>query len=126
MRPAPPGADGFLVWKTAPGRDPTEVDMDDLSGKIAVITGGASERGIGRATAALLAQHGAKVVVADVQESALDLAVKNLRTSGADAIGVVTDVADFASVERLANAAYDHYGRVDIAFFNAGIGGGIN
>jgi NAD(P)-dependent dehydrogenase (short-subunit alcohol dehydrogenase family) len=100
--------------------------MDDLSGQVAVITGGGSERGIGRATGTLLAEHGAKVVLADLNKEALDATVDELKGRGHDVIGVPADVADLSSVQNLANQAFDHFGKVDIAFLNAGIGGGGN
>ena len=98
--------------------------MKDLAGKVAVITGGGSDRGIGRATGTLLAEKGMKLVLADVNAEALEATVKDLQGQGIDVIGVPTDVSDFASVKALADAAFDHYGKVHIAFLNAGIGGG--
>src|SRR5262245_16846683 len=93
--------------------------MKDLRGKVAVITGGAS--GIGFATAEALAREGAKLVLADVEERALDAATAKLRAGGADALGVVTDVASRAAVEALADATWKHYGRADVVFNNAGV-----
>jgi NAD(P)-dependent dehydrogenase (short-subunit alcohol dehydrogenase family) len=101
-----------------------EEAMRDLNGKVAVVTGGGGERSIGRATASRLAQEGARVVVADVNEAALGEAVAALRGAGHDVLGVVTDVSDLASVTALADAAWEHFGQVDIAFLNAGVGGG--
>ena len=93
--------------------------MKDLRGKVAVITGGAS--GIGFASAEALAREGAKLVLADIEAETLDAAVTKLRTSGADAIGVRTDVTDRKAVEALAEATWKHYGRGDIVFNNAGV-----
>ena len=93
--------------------------MDELSGKVAVITGGAS--GIGFASAEALAREGTKLVLADVEEAALDAAVAKLRAGGGDAVGVPTDVTDRAAVEALADAAFKHFGRADIVFNNAGV-----
>jgi NAD(P)-dependent dehydrogenase (short-subunit alcohol dehydrogenase family) len=98
--------------------------MRDLDGKVAVITGSGSERGIGKATASLLASQGVKLVLADLNGEALEASVKDLQGHGADVIGVQTDVADYASVKNLATQAFDHFGKVHIAFLNAGIGGG--
>src|SRR3954454_4127385 len=98
--------------------------MDDLAGQVAVITGGGSESGIRSATGNLLAEHGAKIVLADLNKEALDATVEHLTGKGHDVIGVPTDVAELGSVQNLADAAFDHFGRVDIAFLNAGIGGG--
>lgn len=93
--------------------------MENLRGKVAVITGGAS--GIGFASAEALAREGAKLVLADVEEQALEAAAAKLRASGADAIGVVTDVTSRTAVEALADATWKHYGRADVVFNNAGV-----
>lgn len=93
--------------------------MKDFRDKVAVITGGAS--GIGFATAAALAREGAKLVLADVEESALERAVTQLRSGGAQAIGVRTDVGERAQVVALADRAWDEFGAVHIVFNNAGI-----
>jgi NAD(P)-dependent dehydrogenase (short-subunit alcohol dehydrogenase family) len=97
--------------------------MAAVAGKTAVVTGAAGPRSIGRATARLFAAKGARVVLADINEDALNQTVKDLTDEGLDVFGVVTDVASFGSVKALADAAWEHYGRVDIAFLNAGIGG---
>lgn len=93
--------------------------MDDLAGKTAVITGGAS--GIGLATAERLGSEGMTLVLADIEAERLDQAVESLTTAGVDAIGVVTDVTDLASVTALADAAFDHFGAVHVVFNNAGV-----
>ena len=90
--------------------------MQDLRGKVAVITGGAG--GIGRALADAFAAEGMKLVLADVEAPALDAAVAALP----DAVGVVTDVTDPASVRQLADAAYGAYGAVHVLVNNAGVG----
>jgi NAD(P)-dependent dehydrogenase (short-subunit alcohol dehydrogenase family) len=96
----------------------------DFSGKVAVVTGSGADRSIGKATATRFAREGLKVVLADINEAALDKTVAELKDAGHDVLGVPTDVSDFASVTALADAAFGHYGEVDIAFFNAGVGGG--
>ena len=93
--------------------------MDTLNGKGAVVTGGAS--GIGLATAKVLASKGAKVVLADIEQGALDRAVADLRADGAEAHGVICDVRSLEAVEALADAAFDALGQVHIVFNNAGI-----
>lgn len=95
--------------------------MKDLAGKTAVVTGGAS--GIGLAMAERFAMAGMKIVVADVEAPALDTAVDGLTSSGADAIGVVTDVSSIESMEALAAAANDRFGAVHVVCNNAGVGG---
>ena len=88
--------------------------MDDLAGRTAVITGGAS--GIGYATARLLADEGMRLVLADIEPEPLERAA-----AGLDAVAVVCDVGDKASVERLADRAWDECGTVDLVFNNAGV-----
>ena len=85
-----------------------------LDGRVAVVTGGAG--GIGLATVQRLASEGARVVVADVDEEA------GKSSAGAvDGLFVKTDVSNGEAVEYLFRAAHDAYGRIDIAFNNAGI-----
>jgi NAD(P)-dependent dehydrogenase (short-subunit alcohol dehydrogenase family) len=93
--------------------------MDDLTGKVAVITGGAS--GIGLETGRQLADRGARVVLADIEPTALDQAVATLGDQGCEVIGIPCDVADRDAVEALADRAFDAMGAVDIVFNNAGI-----
>ena len=99
--------------------------MQDLEGKVAVVTGGAS--GIGKALARRFVDEGMRVVVADVERGALDATVDELRAprDGADAAdvsGVVTDVTSYASVEALADAVYAAHGAVHVLCNNAGVG----
>jgi len=84
-----------------------------------VITGGAS--GIGLAMAERFAGEGMHLVLADVEESALAAAEERLRSSGAEVLGVVTDVADAAAVETLAETAYERFGAVHVLCNNAGV-----
>ncbi len=93
--------------------------MENLTGKVAVITGGAS--GIGFATARALAAKGARIVIADIEAAALDKAVAALSSSGAKVEGVVCDVANLASVQHLADEAFSKMGAVHIVFNNAGV-----
>ena len=94
--------------------------MKDLQGKVAVITGGAS--GIGRAVADRAAAEGMKIVLGDIEEGPLKEAVNELTGQGADALGLVTDVADAASVRALRDGALDRFGAVHLVHNNAGIG----
>lgn len=94
--------------------------MQELQGKVAVVTGGAG--GIGRALADAFAAEGMRLVLADVEAPALDAAVAELRAAGHDAMGVVTDVTDPSSVRRLADAAFDAHGAVHVLCNNAGVG----
>ena len=96
--------------------------MDQLAGKVAVVTGGAS--GIGRAMGERFAREGMRVVLADVEEPVLTEAVDAIRSTGGDAIGVVTDVTEFESVQALAASALERYDAVHVLCNNAGVGSG--
>jgi NAD(P)-dependent dehydrogenase (short-subunit alcohol dehydrogenase family) len=91
----------------------------DFSGKVAVVTGGGS--GIGRATATAFADAGASVVVADLDDAALDDTVRAIKDAGGEATGAHTDVSQAADVEHMVQTATDTYGGLDVAFNNAGI-----
>jgi NAD(P)-dependent dehydrogenase (short-subunit alcohol dehydrogenase family) len=95
--------------------------MDELSGKVAVVTGGAG--GIGFALASAFAGAGMRLVLADVEEVALDRAVGELRAAGAQALGVVTDVSDAVSVDGLAARTFAEFGTAHVVCNNAGVGG---
>ncbi|MEY2451010.1 MAG: hypothetical protein QOD92_584 [Acidimicrobiaceae bacterium] len=96
--------------------------MERLEGRVAVVTGGAS--GIGRAMGERFGHEGMKVVLADVEAPALEVTVKELQADGIDVMGLVTDVADYESVERLRDAVIDAYGGVHVLCNNAGVGAG--
>jgi len=96
--------------------------MEDLQGKVAVITGGAS--GIGRAVAEKAAAEGMRIVIADIEEGPLKEAEGELTGRGAEAIGVVTDVSDASSVRDLRDRALERFGAVHLVHNNAGIGTG--
>jgi len=90
--------------------------MKDLKGKVAVVTGGAS--GIGFATAERLLDAGMKVVIADIEEAALNTAAGQLT---GQVLAVRTDVADPASVDRLAEKTIEAFGAAHVLFNNAGV-----
>jgi NAD(P)-dependent dehydrogenase (short-subunit alcohol dehydrogenase family) len=96
--------------------------MQDVTGKVAVVTGGAS--GIGLAMAQRFGQEGMKVVVADIVPERIDEAVTLLRGQGLEVHGVRTDVTKLESVEALAAETLDTYGGVHVVCNNAGIGPG--
>jgi NAD(P)-dependent dehydrogenase (short-subunit alcohol dehydrogenase family) len=98
------------------------VAIEDLSGRVAVVTGAAS--GIGRATAEALAAEGARVVLADIEEKALDAVVRAMTDAGHDVLGVTCDVSDGASMEALAARTIDHFGAVHVVHLNAGVAAG--
>jgi NAD(P)-dependent dehydrogenase (short-subunit alcohol dehydrogenase family) len=91
----------------------------DLQGKVAVVTGAAS--GIGRAMAERFAQEGMKVVLSDIEETALQAAVQALKQQEHDVIGVVTDVARPEAVDELARQTLAAYGKVNLVCNNAGV-----
>ncbi len=91
-----------------------------LAGRVALVTAAGS--GIGRASAELLARHGVAVVVSDVDADAGAAVVERISDSGGEACFVQADVADEESVRRAVETARTNFGRLDIAFNNAGIG----
>jgi NAD(P)-dependent dehydrogenase (short-subunit alcohol dehydrogenase family) len=96
--------------------------MDSLTGKTAVITGGAS--GMGRAFADRLARAGMNIVIGDVEVPPLEAAVAEIEATGAKVIGVRCDVSDPASVNELATRAFEAFGTVNVVCLNAGVAGG--
>ncbi len=97
--------------------------MYDLKGKVAIITGGAS--GMGRAASILFAQHGANVVLADLNAQSGEEVAKLASESGNKALFQRTDVSLEADVAALVARATKAFGRLDIMFNNAGIGGAV-
>jgi NAD(P)-dependent dehydrogenase (short-subunit alcohol dehydrogenase family) len=93
--------------------------MDGFEGRGTVVTGGAS--GIGLATATEFVRRGARVVLSDVDQPALEHAVNSLRAEGFDAHGVVCDVRHLDEMVHLADESFRLLGRVDVVFSNAGI-----
>lgn len=96
--------------------------MEDLSGKVAVITGGAS--GIGLAMARRFATDGVRLVLGDIEDKANEAAAARLRDDGAQAHAVHVDVTDPASVDALYEAALSSEGAVHIICNNAGVATG--
>lgn len=95
--------------------------MGKLDGKVAVITGAAS--GMGRATALRFAAEGAAVVVADLNSQAGEETIAEIAAAGGRAVFQHTDVASDAAIKALIDRAVKEYGRLDITYNNAGIGG---
>lgn len=93
--------------------------MSRLNEKVALITGASA--GIGRATALLFAREGAKVVVGARRQAELDTLVAEIEATGGRAIGLAGDVRDETYAAALVARAVEAYGRLDIAFNNAGI-----
>jgi len=91
----------------------------DLSGRVAVITGGAS--GIGFATAKAFAQRGCQLVLVDIEPVALETASRSLRSSGVRVETRTCDVTDFEAMQALAQDVVDTLGGVHVVFNNAGV-----
>lgn len=95
-----------------------------LQGQTAIVTGGGS--GIGAATSILYAQHGANVVVSDVNEKGGNEIVSKIKSDGGKAIFVKADVSKASECENLVQQTLKNFNKLDIAFNNAGIGGEQN
>jgi NAD(P)-dependent dehydrogenase (short-subunit alcohol dehydrogenase family) len=95
------------------------VVVDAFKDKVAVVTGGGS--GIGRALALALAREGARIVVADVDEAAMEGVVRESRGLGVESLAVRTDVTDLAQVQALAERAWKAFGVVHLLCNNAGV-----
>ena len=91
----------------------------DFEGQVALVTGASS--GMGLATARAFASHGAGVTLADINENALLAATDELTAAGHEALGVVCDVSDEDQVAALVERTVATFGRLDMAFNNAGI-----
>ena len=91
-----------------------------LSGKVALITG--SARGIGKAIALELANHGAKIVINDIlPKNEIDKTLEEIRKSGDQAIGIRADITIFKEVESMVKEIINKFGKIDILVNNAGI-----
>ena len=94
----------------------------EMTGRIAVITGAGS--GFGREFARLAAARGMKLVLADINQSALDVVEQEMRDAGCDVVGVRTDVSLADDVQTLADVAMSRFGAVHLLFNNAGVASG--
>jgi NAD(P)-dependent dehydrogenase (short-subunit alcohol dehydrogenase family) len=95
--------------------------MKQFSGKVALVTGGAS--GLGRVTALALAHEGARVVVADIAVDEGEATVRLIADAGGQGLFVKADVTQSNEVEAMVQATLKAYGRLDLALNNAGIDG---
>jgi NAD(P)-dependent dehydrogenase (short-subunit alcohol dehydrogenase family) len=93
--------------------------MSRLAGKSAVITGAA--KGIGRATADVFAEEGARIVATDIDAEGLERLRVDLEARDAECVTVVGDVSKPDDARRMIAAAVEHYGRIDILVANAGV-----
>lgn len=94
--------------------------FEDIKDAVVIVTG--SGRGIGRATAELFANHGAKVVVSDIDQDVCDTAAKEIsQATGAEVIGVVCNITKLDQVEAMMQQVVDKWGKIDVLVNNAGI-----
>ncbi|GBG38765.1 hypothetical protein NJB14197_36360 [Mycobacterium montefiorense] len=89
-----------------------------LADRVAVVTGGGG--GIGAATAQLFTQHGAHVVIADIDAELAERTAQGIATSGGSALPIITDVRDPDQVGALARSVLDRFGRIDVLVNNVG------
>ncbi|SFU53640.1 NAD(P)-dependent dehydrogenase, short-chain alcohol dehydrogenase family [Pustulibacterium marinum] len=95
--------------------------MSLLQDKVAIVTGAGS--GIGKSTALLFAENGAKVVVTDINEENGNKVVEEIKATGGEAIFVKADTSKVEDSETTVNKAIESFGKLDVAVNNAGIGG---
>jgi NAD(P)-dependent dehydrogenase (short-subunit alcohol dehydrogenase family) len=93
--------------------------VESFKDKVAVVSGGGS--GIGRAMALALAREGARVVLADLDEAAMDGVARQARGHGVETLAVRTDVTELAQVQALAERAWKAFGAVHVLCNNAGV-----
>jgi NAD(P)-dependent dehydrogenase (short-subunit alcohol dehydrogenase family) len=96
--------------------------MGLLEGKVALVTGGTS--GIGRASAVLFAQEGAKVVLTGRRAAQGKAVAAEIEAAGGDALFIQADLAEIGGIPAIIDKAVERYGRLDCAFNNAGVSGG--
>lgn len=94
-------------------------NLFDLTGKVAVVTG--STKGIGKAIAHGLAEHGAKVVISSRKADAVDAVVSEFKADGLEAIGIPCNISDLDQIKRLADETRKAYGQIDILVGNAAV-----
>lgn len=94
-------------------------DKFRMDGKVCIVTGGAV--GLGYAMAVALAQAGAHIVIADIDEKAARTAVERLTDSGLHAMAVQVDVTNAIHIARMVESVVERFGRIDVLFNNAGI-----
>ncbi len=95
--------------------------MEELEGKVAIVTGGGS--GIGKGAALKLAEHGAKIAVVDRDSQRAERTREEIERMGGEALALEADVASEASVRSAIEQAVLRWGRLDVVFANAGING---
>src|SRR3979411_2280092 len=108
-----------IVASAAAVKDPA---MGLLEGKVALVTGGTS--GIGRASAVLFAQEGAKVVLTGRRAAEGKAVAAEIEAAGGDALFIQADLTEIGGIPAIIDKAAARYGRLDCAFNNAGVSGG--
>ena len=93
--------------------------MENFSGKLAVITGGAS--GVGFAIGEALAKEGAKVILTDIEQNSLEISAEKLSSQSLDVHCKVADVSNSDSIHDLAKWCHEKHGPVHLLFNNAGV-----
>lgn len=102
-----------------PDAPPHGADLFDLSGRVALVTGGS--RGLGREMALAFAARGADVVVASRKQDACDAVAEAIRKLGRRALGIAAHAGKWSELERLAARVYDELGTIDVLVNNAGM-----
>lgn len=102
----------------APCRDATLARLFDLTGRVAIVTGGS--RGLGLQVARALGEFGASLALVARKQADLDTAVRQLEAAGCAAAGFVADLGEPAAADELAARVIGHFGRIDILVNNAG------
>ncbi len=97
----------------------TLAEICDLTGKSAIVTGGA--RGIGKGIARRLAEAGASILIADIAQDYASQTVDEIRAAGGSALYTIADVSDVTSAEKVVRAARENFGHLDILVNNAGV-----
>ncbi len=95
--------------------------MGRVTGKVAIVTGGASNPGLGRTTAMTLGREGASVVITDVNFDGAEKTAADIRAAGGNAIALAQDVTSESRWQEVIAAAVSTYGKLDILVNNAGI-----
>lgn len=93
----------------------------NFDNRVALITGAGSEKGIGKETAKQLSKRGATVILADINEEGLELAVQDLKSTGGKAHSVKLDVTDKVQIDKSITQLIEKFGKIDILVNNAGI-----